>query len=94
MRFGHGRDAQEAYIRCEFPNHALLGTVRHTDRPPNQNEDFVADKAGVDLLENVEIDTVLDDINEAISILLEWTGGMCELTSMNINLNYRMQMTL
>lgn len=40
-----------------------------------QNEDFIADTGGISLLENVEIDTVLEELNDAVEFLLSWTGG-------------------
>ena len=40
-----------------------------------QNEDFISDKCGVSLLEDVEIDTVLDELEQANDWLADWEGG-------------------
>ena len=53
----------------------MLCSHTHCSTLPRKNEDFVSDKAGASLLEDVEIDTVLEELNEAHDWLMDWSGG-------------------
>ena len=60
---------------CSLSLCPSLARTRIPRRHAGKNEDFVSDKAGASLLEDVEIDTVLEELNEAHDWLMDWSGG-------------------
>ena len=49
----------------------------HCSRAPlYQNEDFVGDKGGMTLLEDVDLDTILEELNDAVEFVMNSADGM------------------